>query len=53
MRAGVTEIRPQMKPWIAAIHAYVPGRSTGADGRVRLVGLKAVRGGLEIAQHDA
>jgi histidinol-phosphate aminotransferase len=24
---------PQMKPWIAAIHAYVPGRSTGADGR--------------------
>ncbi|WP_121119022.1 pyridoxal phosphate-dependent aminotransferase [Croceibacterium ferulae] len=22
-----------MKPWIAAIHAYVPGRSTGADGR--------------------
>ncbi|WP_347304499.1 histidinol-phosphate transaminase [Croceibacterium sp. TMG7-5b_MA50] len=24
---------PQMKPWIAAIHAYVPGRSAGADGR--------------------
>jgi histidinol-phosphate aminotransferase len=24
---------PQMKPWIAAIHAYVPGRSKGADGR--------------------
>jgi len=22
-----------MKPWIAAIHAYVPGRSTAADGR--------------------
>ena len=22
-----------MKPWIAAIHAYVPGRSKGADGR--------------------
>ncbi len=22
-----------MKPWIAAIHAYVPGRSTGTDGR--------------------
>ena len=22
-----------MKPWIASIHAYVPGRSTGADGR--------------------
>ena len=24
---------PQMKPWIAAIHAYVPGRSAAADGR--------------------
>jgi len=24
---------PEMKPWIAAIHAYVPGRSKGADGR--------------------
>jgi histidinol-phosphate aminotransferase len=24
---------PQPKPWIAAIHAYVPGKSTGADGR--------------------
>lgn len=25
--------RPEMKPWIAGIHAYVPGRATGADGR--------------------
>ncbi len=24
---------PQPKPWIARIHAYVPGRSSGADGR--------------------
>lgn len=24
---------PQPKPWIAAIHAYVPGKSAGADGR--------------------
>jgi histidinol-phosphate aminotransferase len=24
---------PVMKPWIAAIHAYVPGQSRGADGR--------------------
>ncbi|WP_353228959.1 histidinol-phosphate transaminase [Novosphingobium sp.] len=24
--------RPQPKPWIAAIHAYVPGKSTGTDG---------------------
>ena len=22
------------KPWIAAIHAYVPGKAAGADGRV-------------------
>lgn len=27
-------IRPVPKPWIAAIHPYVPGKSTGADGRV-------------------
>lgn len=25
--------RPRAKPWIEAIHAYVPGKSTGADGR--------------------
>lgn len=25
--------RPQPKAWIKAIHAYVPGKSTGADGR--------------------
>ncbi|MFM5953556.1 MAG: histidinol-phosphate transaminase [Novosphingobium sp.] len=24
---------PEPKPWIAGIHAYVPGRSTGDDGR--------------------
>ncbi|MBU2033790.1 MAG: histidinol-phosphate transaminase, partial [Alphaproteobacteria bacterium] len=24
---------PTPKPWIEAIHAYVPGRATGADGR--------------------
>ncbi len=33
-------MKPEMKPWIAAIHAYVPGRSTGADGR-ELVKLSA------------
>ena len=36
MRAAVTEgtstSAPQMKPWIAAIHAYVPGQSKAADG---------------------
>ncbi|MEY2943317.1 MAG: hypothetical protein RLY97_1331, partial [Pseudomonadota bacterium] len=24
---------PIAKPWITAIHAYVPGKSKGADGR--------------------
>jgi histidinol-phosphate aminotransferase len=33
MRRAVTEKGPQLKPWIAAIHAYVPGKSAGADGR--------------------
>ncbi|MEO6041885.1 MAG: histidinol-phosphate transaminase [Croceibacterium sp.] len=28
----MNETGPQLKPWIAAIHAYVPGRSTGAGG---------------------
>lgn len=32
--------RPEMKSWIAAIHAYVPGRSQGKDGR-ELVKLSA------------
>ena len=27
------EATPEVKPWIAAIHAYVPGQSTAADGR--------------------
>ena len=31
---------PQPKPWIEAIHAYVPGRSAGADGR-KLIKLSA------------
>src|SRR5690606_4667342 len=37
MRPPVTDdlptAGPARKPWIAAIHAYVPGRSTAADGR--------------------
>ena len=32
--------RPEMKSWIAAIHAYVPGKSTGEGGRA-LVKLSA------------
>lgn len=28
-----TGLRPMAKAWIAAIHPYVPGKSTGADGQ--------------------
>jgi histidinol-phosphate aminotransferase len=37
---GTSSNAPQMKPWIAAIHSYVPGRSKAADGR-ELVKLSA------------
>ena len=44
MRAPVNargpQTQPAMKPWIEAIHAYVPGRSKAADGR-ELVKLSA------------
>lgn len=30
----VIAARPVPKPWIAAIHPYVPGKSTGSDGQV-------------------
>ena len=37
MRAPVTDgtasLKPEPKPWIAGIHAYVPGKSAGRDGR--------------------
>ncbi|MCB2051243.1 MAG: aminotransferase class I/II-fold pyridoxal phosphate-dependent enzyme, partial [Novosphingobium sp.] len=33
MRPRVTHDRPIPKPWIDAIHAYVPGKSKSADGR--------------------
>jgi histidinol-phosphate aminotransferase len=33
MTENTTRARPAAKPWIEAIHAYVPGKSTGADGR--------------------
>ena len=32
--------RPHMKPWIEGIHAYVPGKSRGEDGR-KLIKLSA------------
>ena len=33
MRAAVTQTGPQLKPWIAAIHPYTPGKSASDDGR--------------------
>jgi len=30
---GTPSLKPEMKPWIAAIHAYVPGKSAAEDGR--------------------
>jgi histidinol-phosphate aminotransferase len=33
MSQNPTPSRPAPKPWIEAIHAYVPGKSAGADGR--------------------
>jgi histidinol-phosphate aminotransferase len=32
-RSRLCALAPVPKPWIEAIHAYVPGKSTGADGR--------------------
>ena len=37
---GTASVKPEMKPWIAAIHAYVPGQSRADDGR-ELVKLSA------------
>ena len=34
MGRATMEKTPQIKPWIADIHAYVPGRATGSDGKV-------------------
>ena len=34
MTEPTTNDRPRPKEWVAAIHAYVPGKSTGADGQV-------------------
>ena len=33
MRRATMADAPQMKPWIAGIHAYVPGKSADASGR--------------------
>ena len=42
-------MRPSPKPWIADIHAYVPGKSTGGDGRA-LVKLSANENPLGTSQ---
>jgi histidinol-phosphate aminotransferase len=50
--------RPQPKPWIAQIHAYVPGKTTGNDGQM-LIKLSANENPLgtsphaQAARHDA
>ena len=53
MRPAVNEgapiSRPAMKPWIEAIHAYVPGKSKAADGR-KLVKLSANENPLGTSQ---
>ena len=55
---AATPDRPQPKPWVAAIHAYVPGKSTGADGQA-LIKLSANENPLgtsaaaQAARHDA
>ncbi len=40
MRRATMSSRPEAKPWIKAIHAYVPGKSRSSDGRA-LVKLSA------------
>ncbi len=41
---------PQMKPWIEAIHAYTPGRATGAGGKP-LIKLSANENPLGCSPH--
>lgn len=41
---------PQPKPWITGIHAYVPGKSTGSDGR-ELIKLSANENPLGTSPH--
>ena len=33
MRPGMSATRPQMKPYVAQIHAYVPGKAKADDGK--------------------
>ncbi|MBT8427631.1 MAG: histidinol-phosphate transaminase [Erythrobacter sp.] len=42
--------KPEMKPWIEKIHAYVPGKSKGADGR-ELIKLSANENPLGCSEH--
>lgn len=50
MRAAVTDTHPMTKPWIEAIHAYVPGKSKSGDGRP-LVKLSANENPLGTSRH--
>lgn len=50
MRAAVTHTYPITKPWIEAIHAYVPGKSKAGDGRP-LVKLSANENPLGTSEH--
>lgn len=50
MRAAVTDTHPITKPWIEAIHAYVPGKSKAGDGRP-LVKLSANENPLGTSEH--
>ena len=45
----ILEPRPVLKPWIASIHAYVPGKSKAEDGR-ELVKLSANENPLGCSQ---
>lgn len=51
MRRATMADAPLMKPWIEGIHAYVPGKSTGSDGRplVKLSANENPRGTSDLA----
>lgn len=50
MRPAIMTSLPTPKPWIEAIHAYVPGKSRAADGR-KLIKLSANENPLGTSPH--
>lgn len=50
MRGATMSSRPEAKPWIKAIHAYVPGKSRSDDGRA-LIKLSANENPLGSSEH--